>query len=125
MSQRNLACIAGEQHQRQSADRREENLAGEIEIECGGEERERDKQDGKQQQTRALKPCLCQRKVLRITGAKIAAGPGHSSRHGRAPRAFRTNPTAARSASQSAPGTAQRPTTADRYTGSTAPPPRR
>ena len=73
MAERDLARIAGEQHQRQRADRGEEHLAGEIEIEGGGEERIGGEQQHEADKADALQPRLRQRHLLRIAGAEIAA----------------------------------------------------
>ena len=122
MAERNLPGIAGQQHQRQRADRRRGTPG----------RRDRDRRRWRRKETRqhdahsasqrrAFEPRLDQREVLRIAGAEIAARPRRVPKHGRAPRGCRTGPTAAPPAWRSAPGKAPRPTAADRCIGSTAP----
>ena len=125
MAERDLSGIAGEQHQRQRADRGEKNLAGEIERERRSSEGKDGQHHGEDGKARALGAGLHQRQVLAVVGAEIAAGARRRPKHGRAPRACRTGPRAARSAWRSAPETAPRRTTADRRNRSAAPPPRR
>ena len=77
MAERDLAGEAGEQHQRERADRREKHLAGEIELEGGRDERKGDQRHDEQRERRAARePCLHQPKVLRVAGAEIAARRG-------------------------------------------------
>ena len=114
MAERDLPGIAGEQHQRQRADRGEEHLAGEIERKGRRDEGKSREDQQECQKADALGARLQQRQVLPVAGAEITAGARHRPKHGRAPRACRTGPTAARSAWQSAPGTARRRTAAGR-----------
>src|SRR5262249_59709607 len=95
MTERNLAGVAGEQHQRKRADRGEKNLAGKIERERRGDEREGDQRGGEEGEAIALEPGADERELLRVAGAEISA-PSRRPRHGRAPRACRTGPRAER-----------------------------
>ena len=95
--ERNLPGIAGEQHQRERTDAGEKDLAGEVELERRGHEREGQQREDEHAETGALEPGPDQREILRVAGAEIAAG-ARRPRHGRAPRGCRTAPRAARSA---------------------------
>src|SRR5690242_16140258 len=114
MTERDLPGIAGEQHQRERTDRGEKDLAGEIERKGRGDERKPREDQHEYRETDALGARLQQRQVLPVAGAEITAGARRRPKHDRAPRACRTGPTAARSASRSAPGMARRRTAADR-----------
>ncbi len=74
MAERDLPGIAGEQHQRQRADRGEEYLAGEIERKGRSEEGKRREYRDENGKAHALGARLQQREVLRIAGVEIAAG---------------------------------------------------
>ena len=120
MSERDLSGIAGEQHQRQRADRGKEDLRREIELERRGDERKREQCEDEGNEAHALEPRSNEREILPIAGAEVAAG-ARLPRHDRAPRGCRTGPRGARSAWRSSPGTAPRRTAVDRCSGWRAP----
>src|SRR5712691_5319663 len=124
MAERDLPAIAGEQHERQRADRREEELAGEIELKNRGAEREQQQHSERRAERVALEPCADERQVFAVVYAEVAAR-ARGPRHGPAPRACRTGPTAATPARESARGTAPRRRAAGRRAGSARLPPRR
>src|SRR5262245_56032448 len=99
MAERDLAGIAGQQHERERADGGEEDLAGEVELEGGGDERQRQEREQECGEARWLQLGGEEREVLLVAGAEITAG-ARLPRHGRAPRACRTGPRGARSARQ-------------------------
>ena len=124
MTERDLAGVAGQQHQRERADRRPGKPGW---RDRAGRARPGTETPGARPASAttraALGARLDQPEILRVAGAEIAAG-ARPPRHGRVPRACRTGPRAARPAWRSAPGTARPPTAADRRSGSAAPRPR-
>ena len=82
VTERDLAGIAGEQHQRERADRGQEHLAGEVEIERRSHERIGREQERERPEAYALEPRLGEREILRIAGAEIAARARAAASHG-------------------------------------------
>ena len=93
VAERDLAGIAGEQHQRERADAGEEDLAGEIELEGGGDERERQQREDEHGKAPRSSRVSVRARSCGVAGAEIAAG-ARLPRHGRAPRGCRTGPRA-------------------------------
>src|SRR6516162_2943532 len=93
VAERNLSGIAGQQHEGERAD------AGKKDLERRRNQRKREQRDAERDQAATLKPRLQEGKVLIVVGAEIAAG-ARRPKHGQAPRACRTAPTAARSERQ-------------------------
>ena len=74
VSERDLAGIAREQHQRERADAGEKNLAGEVELEGRRDQRESEQREHERDQPRALGARGDEGQVRSVAGTKIAAG---------------------------------------------------
>ena len=74
--ERDLAGVAGEQHQRHCADRRQQHLVGEVERERAGEKRiARPAASAEDRQPDLLRARVEQRLVALVAGAEVSAGP--------------------------------------------------
>ena len=82
MAERDLSGIAGQQHQRDRADGREQHLVGEVEREAAGERRQQQRGEQEEREEDLPGPGIDQPQVLRIRGAEVAARPrlGHAVR---------------------------------------------
>ena len=74
MTERDLARIAGQQHQRQRADRSKKNLTGKIEQEGRREKGKQSEREDQESRGLCAQPGLQQRQILRVAGMEIAAG---------------------------------------------------